>query len=249
MNYKSLLLQITMIVTLLACQNKHEAHEVNDADEVKVNKVMILADSVLTADQQAKLTPDEIIALLKKGNDEFVSDSLTVRNNSAKVRRAALGQYPKAVILSCLDSRVPVEDVFHRGIGDVFVARIAGNFVNEDILGSMEFGCKVAGAKVILVLGHEYCGAIKSAIDDVKLGNITAMLSKIRPAVTSLTSFTGDKTSKNNDFVHAVCEQNVKLTMQQITAKSPMLKELVDKNQLKVVGAIYNMNTGKVDFL
>ncbi len=235
--------------SLIACQTHENVKTSENVNEVVVDKSDILMDSVLTAEQQAKLTPDEVIALLKAGNDEFVSDSLTVRNNTARVRRAALGQYPKAVILSCLDSRVPVEDVFHRGIGDVFVGRVAGNFVNEDMLGSMEFGCKVAGAKVILVLGHEYCGAIKSAIDDVKLGNITAMLSKIRPAVTSLSTYSGEKTSKNDAFVHEVCVQNVKLTVQQITAKSPILKELVDQQKLKVVGAVYNMNTGKVDFL
>lgn len=230
-------------ITLVACENK------SHPGEVKIDQEDILIDSVLTAEQQAKLTTDEIIALLKKGNDDFTADSLTIRNNSGKVRQAALGQYPKAVVLSCVDSRVPVEDVFHRGIGDIFVARVAGNFVNEDILGSMEFGCKVSGAKVILVLGHEYCGAIKSAIDDVKLGNITAMLSKIRPAVTSLSTYTGEKISKNDAFVHEVCVQNVKLTVQQITIQSPILKELVDQQQLKVVGAVYNMNTGKVDFL
>jgi carbonic anhydrase len=249
MKHVSVMLLVSSIIIFSACQSSQPSNTSNTTSTFRVDSAEILVDTVLTAEQQAKLTPDDVLAILKTGNDDFIGDSLTIRNSTARVRRAALGQYPKAVILSCLDSRVPVEDVFHRGIGDVFVARVAGNFVNEDILGSMEFGCKVAGAKLILVLGHEYCGAIKSAIDDVKLGNITAMLSKIRPAVTSLSTYTGDKTSKNDDFVHAVCEQNVKLTVQQITAKSSILKELVDQGKLKVVGGIYNMNTGKVDFL
>lgn len=138
---------------------------------------------------QAKLTPDLVLDILKKRNQEYVDDNLTIRNTSARIRKASLGQYPGAVILSCLDSRVPVEDVFHCGIGDLFVARVAGNIANEDILGSLEYGCKVSGAKLIVVLGHEHCGAIKSAIDNVKLGNITALLSKIRPALDSIKDF------------------------------------------------------------
>ena len=131
-----------------------------------------------------------------------MNNDLTARDHSAMVRNASQGQFPKAVILSCLDSRVPVEDVFDKGIGDLFIARVAGNFVNEDILGSMEYGCKVSGAKVVLVLGHKSCGAIKAAIDNVKLGNITAMLTKIKPAVVKSQNFTGEKTSKNDAFVH-----------------------------------------------
>ena len=210
----------------------------------------VLVNTVLTAEQQAQLTPDSVIAILKQGNKEFTEDNLTVRNNSERVREAALGQYPKAAIVSCLDSRVPVEDVFHRGIGDIFVARVAGNFVNEDILGSLEFACKVSGSKVILVLGHEHCGAIKSAIDDVKLGNITAMLSKIRPAVAEAkVNFEGEKTSKNAKFVEAVCEHNVMHTIGQIRSKSPILKEMEAKGEIKIVGAVYHMETGRVDFL
>ncbi len=137
---------------------------------------------------------------------------LTARDHTEQIRKTVGGQFPKAVILSCVDSRVPVEDVFDKGIGDIFVARVAGNFVNEDILGSMEFGCKVSGSKVILVLGHEHCGAAKAAVDDVKLGNITAMLSKIRPAVEAL-EYDGDRTSKNEEFVHMACESNITKTI------------------------------------
>jgi carbonic anhydrase len=207
-----------------------------------------LVQEVLTKEQRDALTPDEIVKSFKEGNDRFASNDLTARDHSAQVRKSASGQFPKAVVLSCLDSRVPVEDVFDRGIGDVFVGRVAGNFVNEDLLGSMEFGCKVAGAKVILVLGHESCGAVESAVDDVKLGNITAMLSKIRPAVLGV-KYEGDRTSKNAEFVHMVCENNVKLTMEKIRSGSAILKELEEKGQLKIVGGVYDMGTGKVTFM
>ncbi|RYZ91730.1 MAG: carbonic anhydrase, partial [Sphingobacteriaceae bacterium] len=163
------------ICALSACTQTKPGMETS----VLIPDSLIITSQVLTKAQQEKLTPDEVIESLKEGNQDFVEDRLTVRNNSQRVREAALGQYPKAVILSCLDSRVPVEDVFHTGIGDLFVARVAGNITNEDILGSLEYACKVSGSKVIVVLGHEYCGAVKSAIDDVKLGNITNMLAKI----------------------------------------------------------------------
>lgn len=224
-------------------------HEAAGKSKIESDSSDILTSQVLTQEQQASLSPDSILASLKEGNKEFMHDELTIRNNSSRIRQAAIGQYPKAVILSCLDSRVPVEDVFHRGIGDLFVARVAGNISNEDILGSLEFACKVSGSKVIVVLGHEYCGAIKSAIDDVKLGNITALLSKVRPAVAASQTFTGDKTSANPDFVHAVCEKNVLLTIEEIRKKSPILKEMESKKELLIVGGIYNMNTGEVVFL
>src|SRR3954463_4887782 len=175
-----------------------------------------LREKVLTAKEQKALTPTSVIQILKDGNKRFMNNNLTARDHSALVRNAAEGQYPKAVILSCLDSRIPVEDVFDRGIGDIFVARVAGNFVNEDILGSMEYGCKVSGAKLIVVMGHQHCGAIKAAIDNVKLGNITAMLTKIKPAVVVSQDFKGDKTSKNHDFVDYVAKNNVKNTIETI---------------------------------
>ena len=142
-----------------------------------------LREEVLTAEEQAALTPYRVLELLREGNHRFVTNDLTLRDHSAMVRKSTDAQYPKAIVLSCVDSRVPVEDVFDRGIGDVFVARVAGNFVNDDILGSMEFACAVAGSKLILVMGHEHCGAVKAAIDGVELGNITGMLANIAPAV------------------------------------------------------------------
>jgi len=183
------------------------------------------------------------------GNKRFMNSELTARDHSAMVRNAASGQYPKAVILSCLDSRIPVEDVFDKGIGDIFVGRVAGNFVNEDLLGSMEFGCKVSGAKLILVLGHESCGAIKAAIDNVKLGNITAMLSKIQPAIKKSQDFTGQKDSKSDAFVEYVTKNNVHNTIETIKAKSPILKDMADKKEIKIVGAYYNLKTGEVTLL
>jgi carbonic anhydrase len=206
-------------------------------------------EKVLTAAEQALLTPDYIIKSLKQGNERFVDNNITLRNHSAMVRNASLGQYPKAVILSCVDSRIPVEDVFDKGIGDMFVVRIAGNFSNADILGSLEFACKVSGAKVIVVLGHESCGAIKSAIDGVKLGNITTMLDKIRPAVNKAQDFKGVKTSKNPAFVEYVSKQNVLNTISNIKKNSPILKQMEEHGTLKIVGAYYNLKTGEVKFL
>ena len=249
---KKTFLKVALVFMLLSlnvsCQNK-ESKEVK-AVEIALNEKQIpLKERVLTAAEQKALTPESVIQRLKEGNKRFMKNDLTLRDNSALVRDATEGQYPKAVILSCVDSRIPVEDVFNKGIGDLFVARVAGNFVNEDILGSMEFGCKVSGAKLILVLGHESCGAIKSAIDDVKLGNITAMLAKIKPAIASSQDFVGDKTSKNDDFVDAVAKKNVLLTIQNIKDKSPILKEMAEKGEIKIVGAYYDLHSGEVIFL
>lgn len=202
---------------------------------------------VLTAEQQAALTPDEVITLLKDGNGRFTNGTLTVRDHSAQVTATAEGQYPKATILSCVDSRVPVEDVFDRGIGDIFVARVAGNFENTDIIGSMEFATRVAGAKVIMVLGHERCGAVKGAISQVELGNLTATLANIQPAIDAVSAtYSGEKTADNPEFVHLVAEENVRITMRDILAKSDVLQGMVDAGALKVVGAMYDLDTGKV---
>lgn len=205
-------------------------------------------EKVISQEEQKNLTPDKVIERFKEGNNNFMNNDLTKRDHSKQVRSAIKGQYPKAIVLSCVDSRVPVEDVFDKGIGDMFVARVAGNFVNEDILGSMEFACKVSGSKLILVLGHESCGAVKAAIDDVKLGNITPMLEKIKPAVASV-KYDGERNSKNAEFVHMVSESNVNNTIAQIRKRSPILKEMEDKGEIKIVGALYDMDNGKVDFL
>jgi len=203
---------------------------------------------VLTQEERDKLSPDDIVAELVAGNERFVNGEVTLRNHKVQMREAVKGQSPKAIVLSCVDSRVPVEDIFDQGIGDCFVARVAGNFVNTDMLGSMEFACLVAGAKLILVLGHEQCGAIKSAVDKVELGNITAMLSSLRPAVEAVASegFEGELTSANKPFVHAVCERNVRLSMERIRSQSPLLQEKEESGQLAIRGGIYDLETGKV---
>lgn len=242
-NILSLLLLGTLMVACVQFESEEEKI-ITDPEP----KLQPLVEEVLTADQQAALTPEAVITSLKEGNERFMNNDLTARDHSVQVRRSTLAQYPKAIVLSCVDSRVPVEDVFDRGIGDVFVARVAGNFVNEDILGSMEFACKVSGSKLVLVMGHEHCGAVKAAIDGVELGNITPMLTKIRPAVDQV-NYDGERTSKNQDFVHMVCENNVRNTIIQIRNNSPILKEMEDKGEIKIVGAVYDMDNGKVAFL
>ena len=237
---------ITLLV-FTAC-NQGEKSNVDTATITPDNAPSGLVEEVLTKEQQDALMPDDVIKTLKEGNIRFTNNDLTARDHSKQVRNSTLSQYPKAIVLSCVDSRVPVEDVFDGGIGDLFVARVAGNFVNEDILGSMEFACKVSGSKLILVMGHEHCGAVKAAIDDVKLGNITSMLQNIQPAVESV-DYNGERNSKNQEFVHMVCESNVNNTINQIRLNSPILKEMEDNGEIKIVGAIYDMDNGKVDWL
>ena len=201
---------------------------------------------VLTREEQAALTPQAVLDALLAGNERFVRNDLTQRNHSQRIREAYAGQFPKAVVLSCLDSRIPVEDVFDRGIGDIFVARVAGNFVNEDILGSMEFACHVAGAKVIMVIGHTNCGAVKAAIDDVKLGNITPMLAKIRPAIERGRPFDGRKASDNPAYVAHVCRENVRLAVEAVRQRSEILRAMEAEGALKIVGAYYDLGSGTV---
>ena len=234
---------------LVSCKNETSKDQAtSQSTEVQQEKVVGLVQEVLTKEEQEALTPNMVIQSLKEGNERFMRNDLTARDHSEQVRKSTNAQFPKAIVLSCVDSRIPVEDVFDRGIGDIFVARVAGNFVNEDILGSMEFACKVSGSKLVLVMGHEHCGAVKAAVDDVKLGNITPMLSKIRPAVDTI-EYDGDRTSKNQEFVHMACESNVKNTIEQIRKNSPILKEMEDNGEIKIIGAVYDMDDGSVDFL
>lgn len=240
---------VGLIALLAACTNASQEDDTQATSSAESPKEIVgLVEDVLTKEEQDALTPDMVIQSLKEGNERFMRNDLTARDHSAQVRESVKAQYPKAIVLSCVDSRVPVEDVFDRGIGDVFVARVAGNFVNEDILGSMEFACKVSGSKLVLVLGHEHCGAVKAAIDDVELGNITPMLTKIKPAV-DMVDYEGEKTSKNQEFVHMVSESNVRNTIEQIRTNSPILKEMEDNGEIKIIGALYDMDNGKVMFL
>jgi len=247
----------TLIITLslISCNNKNTSKEV-------LSHTIQPIETVLTEKEQAALSPEDVLDILKKGNKSFLANTLTTRNHSEQVINAASGQYPKAIILSCVDSRVPVEDIFDRGIGDIFVARVAGNFVNEDILGSMEFACGSAKARLIVVMGHESCGAIRAAIDtsidrkNNNTGNIGAMVSKIWPAIDSITTkqFKGERSSQINEFVHMVCESNVRNTINEIRTRSSLLNSFEKetkkkKHRIKIVGAIYNLRSGKVEFL
>jgi carbonic anhydrase len=202
----------------------------------------------LTKEQRDSMTPSQIIDELKKGNERFRSGKMTSRDYLAEKRASASGQYPAAVVLGCLDSRVPAEIIFDTGIGDAFVGRVAGNVVNDDMLGSMEFACGVSGAKVVLVLGHTSCGAVKGAIDDVVLGNLTGLLARIKPAIPA-TKFDGEKSSKNAPYVDAVARTNVVLGLEEIRRRSPILKDLETKGNIKITGAMYNLSNGMVDFV
>ncbi len=204
----------------------------------------------ITKDVQSALSPNAVLQDLLEGNNRFISGNSQATDNSALVNQTTGGQYPKAVVLSCIDSRVPVETVLDQAIGDIFVARVAGNFENVDILGSLEYSCKVAGSKLILVLGHESCGAVKAACDGVELGNITAMLDNIVPAVRKATEEEeGLTTSENKEFVARTVKYNVALTMDRIREKSPILAEMEANGDIQIVGGVYSLHTGKVEMI
>ncbi|WP_353777414.1 carbonic anhydrase family protein [Winogradskyella sp. 3972H.M.0a.05] len=204
----------------------------------------------ITKDMQSALTPSGVLQDLLEGNNRFTSGNGQAVDNGALVSQTTSGQFPKAVVLSCIDSRVPVETVLDQAIGDIFVARVAGNFENVDILGSMEYSCKVAGSKLVLVMGHEACGAVKAACDSVELGNITAMLDNIMPAVhKSSEEVEGEANSSNPNFVAATVANNVRLTMDRIRERSPILKEMEDNGEIQIVGGVYSLKTGKVEML
>ena len=203
--------------------------------------------AALTKAQRDKMTPEDIIEAMKRGNQRFRQGVRKNRNYLNEQRASAAGQYPAAVLLSCIDSRAPAEVIMDLGIGDIFNCRVAGNVENSDILGSMEFACKLAGAKVVLVMGHTACGAIKGAIDNAELGNLTGLLAKIKPAVQA-TTYAGERSAKNYPFVDAVARKNVELTIADIRKDSPVLAELESKRAIKITGAMYNLETGAVEF-
>lgn len=204
----------------------------------------------VTKQVQDALTPNGVLQDLLEGNNRFVNGKPQAVDNSALVSQTTTGQFPKAVVLSCIDSRVPVETVLDQAIGDVFVARVAGNFENVDILGSLEYSCKVAGSKLILVLGHESCGAVKAACDGVELGNITDLLANILPAVKqSANEVDGETNSSNSEFVAKTVENNVKLTIERIKERSPILKEMEASGDIQIVGGVYMLSSGKVEML
>ena len=206
--------------------------------------------TTITKENQEKLTPASVLSDLLEGNKRFVEGNNESVDYLEQVKQTESGQFPKAVILSCIDSRVPVELLFDQSIGDVFVARVAGNFENVDILGSMEYSCKVAGSKLVFVLGHESCGAVKAACDGVALGNITEMLSKIKPAVQMASkTVVGETNSLNKAFVDKAIVNNVKLTIDRVREKSPILKGMEEKGEIKIVGGVYHLSTSKVEML
>jgi carbonic anhydrase len=202
----------------------------------------------LTKEMQAAITPSMAMELLNEGNKRFVNNLKVNRNLLQQANETSDGQHPFAVILSCIDSRTSAELIFDQGLGDIFSVRIAGNIINEDILGSMEFGCKVAGAKIIVVLGHTKCGAVKGACDHVEMGNLTALLSKIRPAVEEETATKENRNSNNPAFVESVANINVKRTVRAIMERSPILKEMIESGQIGIIGGTHNIATGVVTF-
>ncbi len=199
----------------------------------------------LTKEIQDSINHSKALELLKAGNGRFVKNNRINRDLNAQVSQTSTGQFPFAVVLSCIDSRVPVELVLDQGIGDVFSVRVAGNVVNEDVLGSMEYSCKVAGSKIIVVMGHTKCGAVTSACKHVELGNITALLDKIQPAVAEIE--TGGE--MNQEDIEKVAILNVQKSIERIRNESPILTEMENNNEISIVGAIYSVDTGKVDFL
>ena len=199
---------------------------------------------------QNATTPEMAIQLLKDGNSRFLENTRLTRDYHSRVKETSTGQFPFAVVLSCVDSRIPTEIVFDQGIGDFFSARISGNFVNEDILGSMEFASKLSGAKLIVVMGHTACGAVKGACDNAELGNLTGLLNKLKPAIAQVeTDPDTDRSSKNSKFVDDVALKNVEITIEDIKNKSDVLNEMLQNKEIDIVGAMYNIETGEVNFL
>ena len=204
----------------------------------------------LTAETQAALSPADVVQLLKDGNERFLSGEPLERNFLEQVQQTAEGQYPMAAILGCIDSRVPHEIIFDKGVGDIFSARVAGNFVNTDILGSLEFATAAAGSKVIVVLGHTECGAVKGACDHVELGNLTSTLANIAPAVYAVGDLIpGERSSANKDYVQAVAHENVEMTVRNMVERSPVMHGLVEEGKLIVIGAMHDVATGEVIFM
>ena len=202
----------------------------------------------LTKEMQSAITPTMALELLKEGNKRFINNLKVNRNLLQQANETSDGQHPFAVILSCIDSRTSAELIFDQGLGDIFSVRIAGNIINEDILGSMEFACRVAGSKIIVVLGHTKCGAVKGACDHVEMGNLTALLTKIRPAVDAENLTKENRNSGNAEFVENVAKINVKRTVTSITERSPILKEMIETGQIGIVGGSHDIKTGEVTF-
>lgn len=202
----------------------------------------------LTKEIRDSITPEQAVEILKKGNERFVSNLKVNRNLLQQINETSEGQHPFAVILSCIDSRTSAELIFDQGLGDVFSVRIAGNIQNADILGSLEFSCKVAGARVVAVLGHTKCGAIRGACDNVTMGNLTTLLEKIKPAVDGEKTVKANRNAANSEFVEKVASLNVRLTKKMILKNSPILRGMITERQIVLIGGMYDVETGVVDF-
>lgn len=215
-----------------------------------VRPALALREEVMiqTYESQAEMTPDAAIALLKEGNARFVESRNAERDLAEQVRVTSGGQFPFAAVVTCIDSRTAGELIFDQGIGDIFSARIAGNYVNDEILGSLEFACALSGARAIVVVGHSNCGAIRGAVDDVIYGNLTETLAQIKPAVAAVEGFEADRNAANPAFVQAVADKNVELTVARIMERSPILAAMVEAGELALVGAMYDIHTGEVTF-
>ena len=239
----------SLVLTLFLVARGHAAPSAGGSDTQNHGAVAAAGVQVQTAETQAAMSPQDALAELRAGNARFVAGKSRTLNLPGEVHATAGHQYPFAVIVSCIDSRVPVERVFDQGIGDVFNARVAGNVLNDDILGSVEYACKVAGAKLIVVLGHSSCGAIKGAADDVKLGKLTGLLDKIKPAEDRVPQSVQPRNSKNKVFVQQVAEQNVRLVMEEIRERSPILREMLDSGKIGIAGGMYDIATGEAHFM
>lgn len=249
-NFSKYLGILVIAFTITSCVTDKKTEKIEAKEEVMQQASI---KSILTAEEQAGMTPDEIIGRLKKGNENFVSNNLTQRDHSSQRREAMIGQYPKAIVLSCVDSRVPVEDVFDLGIGDIFVARVAGNIENKDIVGSMEFATAVAGSKLVIVMGHTECGAVKHAIDNTDAASmgmnaLQNLLNEIKPSMINI-SDKGEVSSKNEELTNFVIHNNASKTVEDIRIASPKMASLEKEGKIKIVAAVYNMATGKVDFI
>lgn len=245
------LITLTAVLFLTSCQDTKKSEPTAQQPQNERVEEKVVA-SILTAEEQAGMTPQEIVGRLKKGNENFVNNNLTQRDHSEQRRKATIGQFPKAIVLSCVDSRVPVEDVFDLGIGDIFVARVAGNIENADIVGSMEFATAVAGSKLVIVMGHTACGAVKSTIDQVdaeSLGmqSLADLMDEIEPAVTE-TEMDGERSSKNTEFTNTVIQNNAMRTVKNIREVSPTMAKMEDEGKIMIVSAVYDMESGKVTF-
>ncbi len=201
------------------------------------------------ADTQAAMTPERALEKLRDGNARFVAGNSLARDFQQQIRATKAGQFPFAAVVGCIDSRVSNELIFDQGIGDFFCTRVAGNFVNDDMLGSLEFACALSGAKLIVVVGHTGCGAIRGACDDVVYGNLTQTLANIKPAVAAVSGFEEDRSSANAAFVQAVADKNVVLTKEKIRERSPILRGLIEKGAVGLAGAMYDINSGRVSFI